>query len=558
MARAFQQTQTTDPRRGGAPEWQSLRSELAALLDQVDDQMARRQESPLSERIRDLRHQVAEAETGGDRRADALRSVQRQLSRFGEQPAPSPVPSRDSLQAAIDQIRNRQGAAPRPAAPAPVAAPPTDAAALDRLARSVGDISGRLERLEGEIRTQLKSGGNVKDVADQVAQLAHVVELLAGAVGETGQVKRLEGQIASLGRIMSQGRETDLAAMTRRLDDVASTVGKLADLQVHFGERVNNPVESAALRDGMSNIEASVRAIYDRIDSLERQTTLSPADLEIITGELARFTEGMRGEQPQHLIELVDALNQRISDIESGDRLVQALRGDLEDLRDSVANAVTPRFEAIDRRLDALTAEASTRADMAEISRQLGMLGDRLDERGDTGSISQLEAQVRQLVARMDQTGEQLASLSRLYAEPSAGLMQGFDYDAMAETIANRTAEAMAQSSQDNGLTQRIAGLEERIVAMLEGMRASAEPIEVSGRLASARSMSGCSGSKLRCRDGSRRRCVRPSPTCRAFRRSTRLRPISPRSSRMPTKTCPCQQRGGAMRCLAIQRTMRR
>src|SRR5690606_24056723 len=116
--------------------------------------------------------------------------------------------------------------------------------------------------------------------------------------------------------------------------------------------------------------------------------------------------------------------------------------------------------------------------DMAEISRQLGMLGDRLDERGDTGSISQLEAQVRQLVARMDQTGEQLASLSRLYAEPSAGLMQGFDYDAMAETIANRTAEAMAQSSQDNGLTQRIAGLEERIVAMLEGMRASAEPIE--------------------------------------------------------------------------------
>jgi localization factor PodJL len=482
MARAFQQTQTTDPRPGSAPEWQSLRSELAALLHQVDDQMARQQEAPISERVRDLRHQVTEAEAAPDRRADALRAVQRQMNRFGEQPAPAQMPSRDSLQAAIDQIRTRQGVAPRPAT-APVApAAPADAAAIDRLARSVGDISGRLERIEGDIRTQIRAGGNVQDVADQVAQLAHVVELLAGAVGETGQVKRLEGQIASLGRIMSQGRETDLAAMTRRLDDVASTVGKLADLQVHFGERVNNPIESTALRDGMSNIEASVRAIYDRIDTLERQTALSPADIETITGELARFTQGMRGEQPQHLIELVDALNQRISEIESGDRLVQALRGDLDDLRDSVASAVTPRFEAIDRRLDALTAEASTRADMTEISRQLGMLGDRLDDRGDTGSISQLEAQVRQLVARMDQTGEQLASLARLYAEPQAATMpQGFDYDTLAETIASRTAEAMVQASQDNGLTQRIAGLEERIVAMLEGMRETAEPIEVSG-----------------------------------------------------------------------------
>src|SRR4051812_24022184 len=203
MARAYQQSQPIDDDQDHSPaEWQLLKRELMVLLDQVDNQVTRTR-APTEQ----PRQRYAEPDTD-TRHRDALRSVQRAITRF-EDPMPSPVlpPNpRDSLQAAINQIRASQGqpqqrrvASPPPPAYAQPTPRPTDAAPLfDRLAQSVNSMGGRLERLEGEIKAQIKTGANVKDVADQVAQLASVVELLAGAVGETGQVKRLEGQIASL------------------------------------------------------------------------------------------------------------------------------------------------------------------------------------------------------------------------------------------------------------------------------------------------------------------------------------------------------------------------
>ncbi|HVY50268.1 MAG TPA: peptidoglycan-binding protein [Devosia sp.] len=478
MARASQQSQPYESDRDNSGEWQSLRQELVALLDQVDSQVARsRGSSGLSERVRDMRFRVTEQETD-NRHRDALRSVQRAINRF-EDAVPSrqmqPNP-RDSLQAAIDQIRARQDN--RPSAPPP----PTPASRLvdptplfERLAQSVGGLGSRLEKLEAEIKAQIRTGANVKDVADQVAQLAHVVELLAGAVGETGQVKRLEGQIASLGKIISQGREMDIQSLTRRLDDVAATVGKLAELQVHYADRVQNPVETQAFQDGMRSIEESVRAVYDRIDSLERQRTLSPEDLDHVTSEMARFTEAIReGEKaPQHLVELIDALNTRISDLESGDRLLHGLRKDLGALRDAVIVSLTPRFDAIEERMGTL----STRDDMAEIGRQIGLLSERMEMRGGDPGVLQLEAQVRQLVARMDQTGEQLSGLARLYSEPTTVQMP--DFDAMADMFASRAAEAVQRQApaavDTSAVATTIESLEARIAGMLEGMRRDPE-----------------------------------------------------------------------------------
>ncbi|HEX4298731.1 MAG TPA: hypothetical protein VHZ56_11985, partial [Devosia sp.] len=471
MARAYQQSQPADYGRDPA-EWQSLRQELVALLDTVDNQVARAQ-PPAPERTREPRY--AEADDAALRQREALRSVQRQLSRFEEPAPPGPPNPRDTLQSAINQIRARQGEARQAAPPpAPPPVPPSqrlDTAMLDRLTQSFNGLTGRLERLEGEIKAQIKTGTNIKDVADQVAQLAHVVELLAGAVGETGQVKRLEGQIASLGKIMAQGREMDIGTLTRRLDDVASTVGKLAELQVGYADRVQNPVDTQAFQDGMRSIETSVRNVYDRIDALERHSTLSPSDLDHVVAEMARFTETLKqGQQePLHLVELVDALNTRIADIESGDRLLHGLRKDLSALRDAVIGAIGPRFDALEQRMDTL----GTREDMAEIWRQIGMLGDRIGERPIDPGIGQLEAQVRHLVARMDQTGEQLSGLARLYAsEPLPAPMP--DFDAVAEMVAARTAEAV-RGTPDPILADTVNGLEARIAAMLEQMHRDPE-----------------------------------------------------------------------------------
>ena len=470
MARAYPQTPPTDDERSPG-EWQSLRHELVALLDQVDSRVAQSRPS--------ARYAPAADDTEL-RHRDALRSVQRAITRFDPPEAAAPALAaanpRDSLQAAINQIRQSQGAPMQQPAPRPMERP-AEPPMFDKLAQSVNGLSGRLERLEGEIKAQIKTGANVKDVADQVAQLAHVVELLAGAVGETGQVKRLEGQIASLGKIMSQGREMDIQTLTRRLDDVASTVGKLAELQVHFTDKIQNPVETQAFQNGMASIEESVRGVYDRIDALERQSSLSPADLEHVTTEMARFTEVLRTNTtpPQHLVELVDALNSRISDIESGDRLLHGLRKDLSALRDAVTVSLAPRFDAIEQRIETLSGAVSTHADMAEIGRQIGSLSDRIGERPIDPGIGQLEAQVRQLVARMDQTGEQLSGLAKLYAgDPSASMP---DLDVMADMVATRTIEAMGRqgSTPDASLNATLEGLESRITAMLQSMQQQPE-----------------------------------------------------------------------------------
>ncbi|MFN6942720.1 MAG: hypothetical protein ACK4OG_12070, partial [Parvibaculum sp.] len=63
----------------------------------------------------------------------------------------------------------------------------------------------------------------MREVAAQVEQLTHVVELLAGAVGETGQVKRLEAQIAAIGAMIEETPRNDLSILNARLDDVSTT-----------------------------------------------------------------------------------------------------------------------------------------------------------------------------------------------------------------------------------------------------------------------------------------------------------------------------------------------
>lgn len=463
MARAFPQSQPHDYRQEPPQgEWQALRGELVALLDQVESQVARtsRQDTGyrgLGERMRELRYQVGETEPD-NRHREALLSVKRAVDRFSDRDdqgyeaapaayAPSsgqgyPPNPQHSLQSAIQQIRTRQMEMPVPRrAPEPPH--------FDELARAVGGISGRLERLEAELKTLARSqSGNVKEVAEQVAQLSHVVELLAGAVGETGQVKRLESQIAGLARLIAQGPQVDLSALNQRLDDVSATVGRLADLQVEYVGRIEGP---SALKDGMQSIENGVRNIYDRIDAIEKHDALSPEMVERLTDEMARFTEALsNAAQPQGLVELVDALTTRIAGIESRHADVGGLKADAEELRTAVIEAVEPRFAAIELQIEALS--------------------DRVAGRPADLGVGQLEAQVRQLVARMDQTGEQLTGLARLQSQQEPVP----DLEALADLVAIRTSQAVAQSGAagQSGLSDQ--GLEEIERRMSRVFRAAA------------------------------------------------------------------------------------
>jgi localization factor PodJL len=365
MARSFPQAPTGD--YGAAPpagDWQALRGELVALLDQVEGQYARSAPglpalAGFAERMRDLRFQVADGDPG-DRRREALRSVSRQLERFNErgEPVPAIAHADNVLQSAIQQIRARtqppQTAPAPPRAseytPQPVAMPPT-APRFDDLAMAMAGLTGRLGQLETELKAQRSNGGEqMREIADQVAQLSQVVELVAGAVGETGQVKRLEGQIAGLAQLMGQTPKLDIATFTERLDVVAATVDRLADLQVQQIRHTVREAETAPDKDAIATrslqtIEASVRNIYDRIDGLE-SSGVRLADLEGVTDALAQISMRLDAgaDKRDSLLSLVDALNGRVNEIEYKSDAVSNLRGDIEGLRDAVLNGLEPRF----------------------------------------------------------------------------------------------------------------------------------------------------------------------------------------------------------------------
>ena len=137
MARAYPQTDPQDFAQSPG-EWQALRGELVALLDQVETQVSRqsRQDTGyqgISERMRDLRMQVAEVEPD-NRHREALRSVKRAIDRLSDREEmayqtgssyadrPMAANPRDTLQSAIQQIRashNRDvPQAPQPPPPA--------------------------------------------------------------------------------------------------------------------------------------------------------------------------------------------------------------------------------------------------------------------------------------------------------------------------------------------------------------------------------------------------------------------------------------------------------
>ena len=537
MARAFPQFQSSEYGANSPDQWQDLRNELVSLLDEVESQVGRSKRpdpayADLGDRVRELRDQVNDVPD--NRHREALRSVQRAVNRFSERdeaPERAPFNPRDSLEAAIQQIRSRHYGHASAPYPERRAAPQ-----FDEMAHAVDGIADRMERLEADLRTHSTGQtANTKEIADQLGQLSQVVELLAGAVGETGQVKRLEGQIATLAKMVAKGAQTepatlvkrfeelsatlnrltdlqhaharqiDATSLTQRLDDVSATVGRLADLQVQQAERSDtsgisakldevsqtiarlherqeelaaksSAVDNSAVTDrlddvsatigrlaelqievvsrmeepasglqhSMHAIEAGLRNIYDRIDTIERTVSLPPAELEKITEQLGKVTSAMQApEQPHGLIELIDALNERISDVESSSGAVGGLKSDMEALRQTVAEAVEPRFAAIET--------------------QLGSLSEQVKDRAEDPGITKIEAQVRQLVARMDQTGEQLSGLAKLYSQPSAQ-EPGPDLDELADMVAARTSEALDRREVPSGFGEaELAEIESRI-----------------------------------------------------------------------------------------------
>lgn len=418
-----------DPQPG---QWQALRGELVALLDQVEGRYARQDEPEpepalmgLTQRVRNLRDQVVGPEPVV-RRQEALRTVKRAVDRFSDRDDATVHGQQEALNKAIAEIRGNKDSRPAPAGARQQ--PNHEFRELNTL---VGGLSGRLERLEGELKSQ-RTGNGVREVASQVEQLTHVVELLAGAVGETGQVKRLESQIGALAALIHEGPQVDLSTINKRLDDVSATVAKLAELQAQQMEREivredaraaePRPEPANALAPAMHAIEKSVRNVYDRIDSIEKNVALSSNDFERLTSEMASFTQAMKDQKtaPGKLVSKVEALANAIGGLQASNGDVAGLKDDIAALRDTVLMGMGPRFDRLETQIEQLSERMSVPPEQGEVENQLKLL-----------------------MQRMDETGAQLDGLAKLYSTPS----DKADLEAMATLVAERTSDAMTRKA---------------------------------------------------------------------------------------------------------------
>lgn len=487
-----------------AGDWQALRGELVALLDKVESHYGHPDIEPpeaatsgLARRVRHLRDQVTPTPEPVLRRREALRTVKRAVDRFSERDGFDQEV--DDLTAAISEIRNRQVSA----APAP-ARRSADMPEIRELGSLVGGMSQRLERLEGELKTQRSSATHVREVASQVEQLTQVVELLAGAIGETGQVKRLEAQIAALGAMIEEAPRTELSAINARLDDVSATVGKLAELQAQQMEREIVREERRAatpktdpaliLAPSIDAIEAGVRNVYDRIDAIERNVAVSSGDFEKLTSEMAAFTQAMTDKSagPDVLAQRLDILVSRLDGLDQTNGDVAALKTDMAALKHTVLDAMEPRFNQLKGQIEALS-DRIVPVDTTRVESQLKALMDRMDEAGaqldglsrlyaaqgespDIESLATMvaertsEAMTRKAPAPVAMFGpESLKSIE----DRLTGLIRSAgktpDYDQLADLVASRTSEAMSKSAPVNaGVNDdNMAALEKRMTAVL-------------------------------------------------------------------------------------------
>jgi localization factor PodJL len=412
-----------------------------ALLDQVEDQVATSQAARIPQPAtppRPAQHQH-------DRHSEALRSVRQAVSRLADRaPEDRPV-MREGVVEAINQIRSRQtgGAeSPNSATTAPVYSPRSE---LADFARSLDAIGERIAGFEDRIGQRIESLGEKSTIAGQIDQLSEVIEMLAGAVGETGQIKRIEAQIGNLAEMIASDRQSGENVTSRRIEELTGTIEKLVSHQLQTSER---DTQQAALADdrqaqAMAMIEQSVRSIYDRIDTLEASQSRPSDEIERLSRDMASLTEAVsKPAEPTSLLNKIDALSARIATIEAPSRDEAAMMTEsVNVLRDVIAQTIEPRFVQLEKRLETIATPTEAPA------------------------IDAIEAQLRQIAKRVDETGAQLKALADL---ETAEAPSSPDLDALADMIASRAQVLPGSSSTETDGIEKadLAALEARLAAL--------------------------------------------------------------------------------------------
>ncbi|WP_196259432.1 SEL1-like repeat protein [Pelagibacterium limicola] len=433
------------PRAGGA-EWENLRNEIVALLDHVEDQVAGARQAQRAEPA------PRAFDTG--RRHEALRSVRQAVDRLADRSEPE-FPrrdaasriTRDNVTEAINQIRARQTAASRPSAPAPV---PSNE--VTGVAQAIAALGERIERFEARIAAHLEEAPDSPDISAQVAQLSEVIEMLASAVGDNSQVKRI--------------------------NQLADTVDRLASYQVE------NTGRSQQFQDrqdaGLQAIEETVRNIYERIDALEVARGSDSPEIERLGREVGAISSALAASQGDaaEILARIDALQASIAQATAPGAI--ELGFSIEALRDAIVSAIEPRLDALAQSRDGGDIEAQLRSIAQTVEKtnaQLQALASLQAAGADNDGEPDLEALADLIVERT----REAAGVATATGTPS---IEKADLDALESRLASLFAADTASEASDAGLSvvrdsiAQVDGRLERLEAMLNSRPAQPAAVE--------------------------------------------------------------------------------
>lgn len=412
---------------------------------------------------------LADAEEGaatdtGDVTAPSEALTEAQASADDTGPAQSATAS--SLQAAVEKIRSTRRSSiegnTSPSLP-PAGGQERGFGEVIEMTSQLGERMGDLER---SVTDRFEKLPDATSISRQMEALSETVDQLSEIVRNAADTSGLETRIADILGVERQ--DPAVERLESRMERLNESVRKLADIQVR---KVKSDTDDGGDGEGEAtateHMEASIRAIYDKLDAFEHSAGVNPEEMERLSERIGKLAATLdessgRGDVGDELIERINAIATHVESLEPSEGSVGfvELKDEIGTLRRYMVEAFEPRFDALEERIKELG------------SRIAGGVPDGIGQ-------ELLEEQLKLLISKVDQTSEALTALNARQAEASQRQLP--DAAELVDLIAAKTAsEVAAQKPADSigisnialsALRESIAQVERRLDNLQDALK---------------------------------------------------------------------------------------
>ncbi|MGJ8527804.1 peptidoglycan-binding protein [Maritalea sp.] len=438
-------------RYNNAPQpWDALKNELEDLLGQVQDQITEFEGDSPYETTQNI--DVARSMSGTEqmelRRQEALFNVQTAVNRLGgKQEKPKKKKKKKNQNAVRNSNSNKLDDAIAQIRASTQQIDASELADARHLRSTSQPFRREAARPDRPPQNQDRQTQNIAELTGQIEGLHRSVRDLAGQMPAGDSFSRIENQISQLSANIGEHQTPQADALSDQLDNLQYALERLAELQVRQIGHIEQLKTSDTNQDsqaGQERIEKSIRAIYEKFDTLEQSIDRPNSSIETIAkgiGSIARAVDGMQKHhdqdqsyaQNQAILAQIESVSQRLSAMDQGQNgsLTGDVKREMQGLRGQLVNALEPRFTALESRLDDFATQGglpNIAPDHSDLSARLEEMEDRITQAisgiadiqssnsGSDGSdktvsaLKAMEARLSETLSQIHRTGSQVSA----------------------------------------------------------------------------------------------------------------------------------------------------